>query len=232
MLDSNNVVMYSNDGNLITTSKKQRVELECSPWGLTYGPHESAVIVADWKQRLTFLDPCDLHLIRRIQLNCLSGVRSVGVLSDGRLVVRTAKCIDIYDRRGRHITSSQIFVANNEQVSYLNFIGVLPGDIIVVNMLSNNRVLFLTPHTGKWLMHEFPLNDPINLSVNLEGYVLLVDYHNVLCLSGPVGNIKKHILLHFNDDVTYDVGPPFAVAMQGRQLVVLWEFRLSLYQLE
>ncbi len=246
-LESKNVLLYSNDGKIITTSKKQEVELEGAPWGLTYDPLETAVIVADYRERLTFLDPSDLHLIRRIHLEsprgiksmgvqengqCPSGVFSVGVLSDGRLVVRTQfnQFIGIYDRRGRYI--SKILVEKGLEQRYLNFIGVLPGDIIVVNMLSKNKILFLASPRGKWLMHEVRVLNPINLSVNQEGDVLLVNSFTVLCLSGHVGKIKKHTVLEFDYGDCHDVGPPLAVAMQGRQLVVLWKTKFSLYQLE
>ncbi len=229
------VLMCNSKGKVVTSSKDRGVEYEDQPCRIASDPHESAVIVTQWKEYLTVLSDEDLTMRRKLTLQVLGKAAGIAVLSDGRLVVGdygSPETIRIYDRQGRRQRSITHYGHNNQhKVWRPDYITVLPGDIIVVVMWTNNHVVYLSPELQCLQVVE-DARYPWGLTVTPQGDILVagLGLHRVYHLKGTVGSIQSDVIMEFSDEDKEEYGSVQSVAMKDNQLAVVFSKALHLYE--
>ena len=232
------VIMYNNDGEVLTTSTEQGVKFGGKPWGLLYDPHESTVIVTDTMGYLTFLSDTDLKKVRSVRLEGTDEAHGIGLLSDGCLVVGTAgrkDAVSIYDRqlgrRQRYINAYH-YGDQEHNVTYPWYITVLPDDTIVVAMLGNNHVVYLS--TELECLQLAHIRDPLGVTLSPQDGVLVAGQipDSVHHLWGKIDNIQQTVIMEFTEEDEQGCAFVEAIAMWKNQLAVLFDYALRVYQWE
>ena len=116
------------------------------------------------------------------------------------------------------------------QVNQPEYITVLPNDIIVVSMWKNGHVVYFSSDLK--CLQVLEVRGPGGLTVTPQGNVLMAarSPDRVCHLSGTPGDIKCDVIMEFSGEEDRRCGPITSLAMRGKQLAIVFDEALRLYQ--